>query len=174
MPENLLNTPLALIRAFILLVSFFFWCFTPSFRLSSSPPLSLPSLPPSRCGQGECPAVPQLCPVHQRANAPRLSQPGAEAAQRRQLQEAQHQENRMRDREKRWRQREQRPPWPSSQTSCCTSLFTVFFFGLIFLLSLFMLSRHVNKRSSPLPYFASGAVQERRNTCVGKVTVCAD
>lgn len=49
----------------------------------------------SRCGQGERPAVPELCSVQRGAHSPRFGQSGPEAAQRRQLQETQHQEDRL-------------------------------------------------------------------------------
>lgn len=49
----------------------------------------------SRCGQRECPAVPQLSSVQWGAHSPWLSKPGAEAAQCRQLQETQYQEDRL-------------------------------------------------------------------------------
>lgn len=58
-----------------------------------SPSLLLPS---RRCWQGERPAVAELRPVQRGAHSPRLSQSGPEATQRRQLQAAQHQEDRLR------------------------------------------------------------------------------
>ncbi|XP_053279341.1 neurofibromin isoform X6 [Pleuronectes platessa] len=47
----------------------------------------------TRRGQGECPAVPQLCFIHWGSHSPRFSQSGPEAAQCRQLQETQYQED---------------------------------------------------------------------------------
>lgn len=48
-----------------------------------------------RCGQGERPAVPELRSDQRGAHSPRFGQSGPEAAQHRQLQEAQHQEDRL-------------------------------------------------------------------------------
>lgn len=49
----------------------------------------------SRCRQRERSAVPRLCLVQRGAYSPRFSQSSPEAAQRRQLQETEHQENRL-------------------------------------------------------------------------------
>lgn len=57
--------------------------------------ICLMTVPSCRCGQGERPAVPQLRSDQRGAHSPRLGQSGPEAAQRRQLQEAQHQEDRV-------------------------------------------------------------------------------
>lgn len=49
----------------------------------------------TRCRQRERPAVPQLCAVQRGAHSSRLGQPGSEAAQHRELQASEHQEDRL-------------------------------------------------------------------------------
>lgn len=64
------------------------------FALPQPHPTHLPTPPlPRRCWQGERPAVAELRPVQRGAHSPRVCQSGPEAAQRWQLQAAQHQED---------------------------------------------------------------------------------